>query len=159
VSRFSSHLGAAAAFGAMSLLLAQSPRPNTPSASAEPVRPTAPAADWVLPLFSDKEGWRTMTLRGSEFRPAADHVAVTNLNITIFSGKADAAVDSVLLSPDARFFQKEKRATGEKGVRFIRDDIEVNGTRWTYVHAAKKISLEKDVRVIFRGSQLSDILK
>jgi hypothetical protein len=125
--------------------------------SAEPT--VAPATNWVLPIFSDKEGFRSMTLRGSEVRPSGKSVAVTDLSITIFSGDAAAKVDSILLSPDARFFPREQRASGEKAVRFIRDEIEVTGVGWDYDHDGKKVSLHRQVRVTFKAHQLNDILK
>jgi len=118
----------------------------------------APGQNWVLPIFTDKEGFRSMTLRGSEVRPSGKNIAVTNLNITIFSGDEKAQVDSILLSPAALFLPKEQRASGDSFVRFIRDDIEVTGAGWAYDHVSKKISLEHNVRVTFR-SQLKDILK
>jgi hypothetical protein len=31
-----------------------------------------PAKNWVLPLFTAKEGFRSMTLRGSEVKPVRD---------------------------------------------------------------------------------------
>jgi hypothetical protein len=124
----------------------------------EPPAP-APAVNWMLPIFTDKEGYRSMTLRGSEVRPQnSGAIAVTDLNITIFSGDAAARVDSILLSPAATFYPRENRATGEKSVRFIRDDIEVTGVGWTYDHAAKKVSLHSNVRVTF-SAQMDDILK
>jgi hypothetical protein len=145
-------------------------------ASAPPASP-APAVNWVLPIFSDKEGFRSMTLRGSEvrfvndqetvpamtlrgseIRPAGKSVAVTDLSITIFSGDANARVDTILLSPAAVFSPKDNRASGESAVRLIRDDIEVTGVGWTYDHDAKKVSLQQNVRVTFRA-QLNDILK
>ncbi len=119
---------------------------------------SAPAVNWVLPLFSDKEGHRTMTLRGTEVRPSGKTVTVTNLNITTFSGDAAAKVDSILLSPLAVFSQKENRASGDQTVRFIQDDIEVTGSRWSYDHATKKVSLQENVRVTF-SAKLNDILK
>jgi hypothetical protein len=112
---------------------------------------SAPAFNWVLPLFSDKEGHRLMTLRGTEIRP-------TGLSITVFSGDAAAKVDSILLSPLAVFHPKENRASGDQSVRYIQDDVEVTGTRWAYDHAAKKVSLQENVRVTF-GAKLNDILK
>ena len=118
----------------------------------------APAVNWVLPIFSDKEGYRSMTLRGSEVRPLGRSIAVTDLSITIFSGDARTTVDSMLLSPFAVFVPKENRASGDKSVRFIRDDIEVTGVGWTYEHTSKKVSLQQNVRVTFRA-QMKDILK
>ena len=126
--------------------------------AAEPAPTTAPAVNWVLPLFTDKEGFRSMTLRGSEVRPSGKSIAVTDLSITIFSGDAAAKVESILLSREAQFFPKENRASGEKAVRYIQGDIEVTGVGWTYDHTAKKVSLRENVRVTF-SAQLNDILK
>ena len=124
---------------------------------AEPIR-LAPAVNWVLPLFTDAEGYRSMTLRGSEVRAIGRTIAVTDLSITIFSGDAASTVDSILLSPSAVFLPEENLARGDKSVRFIRDDIEVTGVDWTYDHSVKKISLQQNVRVTF-SAQLNDILK
>jgi hypothetical protein len=134
--------------------------PPAPAATPPSNEPTfsSPAVNWVLPIFTDKEGFRSMTLRGSEVRPIGRSIAVTDLSITIFSGDAATTVDSMLLSPSAVFLPKENLARGDKSVRFIRDDIEVTGVGWTYDHTAKKVSLQQNVRVTFRA-QLNDILK
>ncbi len=130
----------------------------SPATAAEAEAAPAPAFNWVLPIFTDKEGYRSTTLRGSEVRPFQGGVTVTDLNVTIFSGNAIPVVDSILLSPVARFMQKDNQASGDKSVRFIRDDIEVTGVGWVYDHELKKISLQENVRVTFRA-QLNDILK
>lgn len=120
---------------------------------------TAPATNWVLPIFTDREGYRSMTLRGSAVQPAgANVVAVKDLNITVFSGDEKAAVDWVLLSTSAEFFPKQNRASGEKSVRVIGDDIDVTGEQWTYDHTTKKVSIDQNVRFVFR-TQMKDILK
>lgn len=126
--------------------------------AAAPLPAPAPAENWVLPIFTDKEGHRSMTLRGTEVRPRGKNIEVSDLSITVFSGDAAARVDSILLSASAVFFPKENRAAGEKSVRFIRDDFEVTGVGWTYDHAARKVSLQSNVRVTFR-TPLNDILK
>lgn len=131
---------------------AQAPQP-------EPTVSASPAVNWVLPLFTDKEGYRSMTLRGSEVRPGGSGIiAVSDLNITIFSGDAAARVDSVLLSAQASFRLKEKHAAGDGAVRLIRDDLEVTGQGWTYDHEGKKVFIARNVRVTFKA-QLNDILK
>ncbi|MBL9200287.1 MAG: hypothetical protein JNL39_07255 [Opitutaceae bacterium] len=114
----------------------------------------------MLPIFTDKEGHRSMTLRGSEVRPAGKNIAVTDLNITVFSGDAAARVESMLLSPQAVFQPKENRASGDGGVRLINDEAEVTGTGWTYEHGeqVKKVSLRSNVRIVLKA-QLNDILK
>lgn len=129
---------------------------NKPANS--PVAASSPAINWVLPIFTDKEGFRSMTLRGSEVRPQGKNIAVTDLHITVFSGDAKAHVDSILMSTEAIFMPKEQLARGDKAVRLIHDDVEIIGTGWTYDHNVKKVSLQQNVRVTF-NAQLSDILK
>ena len=134
---------------------------SAPAAPATPPAETAanPAKNWVLPLFTAKEGFRTMTLRGSEVRPVGtNRIDVTDLNITVFSGDAVSRVETMLLSPAASFFPKDKQASGKKSVRLIRDDIEVTGEDWVYNHDAKTVTLARHVRVVFTA-QLNDILK
>jgi hypothetical protein len=134
------------------------PPPPPPALVASPT--AAPAVNWVLPLFTDKEGHRSMTLRGTEVRPAGKNIAVTDLLITVFSGDAAARVESMLLSQQAVFYPKENRATGDGSVRLINDDAEITGTGWSYEHGeqVKKVSLRQNVRIIVRA-QLNDILK
>lgn len=140
------------------LLAATAAAAAAPAPSPVQTTGAAPAVNWVLPLFTDKEGFRSMTLRGSEVRPENSRVVISDLSITIFSGDASAHIDSMLLSPSAVFYPKENRATGDKSVRFLRDDIEVTGLNWSYDHRARKVSLRQNVRVTFRA-QLGDILK
>ncbi len=113
---------------------------------------TNPAVNWVLPIFTDADGFRSLTLRGSTVKPGeGGGIAVTDLNITVFSGDASARVETVLLSHAATFFPKESRATGTDGVRAIRDELEVTGQDWTYEHAGKKVSIRKNVRVVYQA--------
>lgn len=143
------------------LVRAQAPAAAPATKAAKAAAPTftaAPAYNWVLPIFTDKEGYRSMTLRGTEVRPDGKNIAVTDLSIWIFSGDAAAQIDSILLAPQALFSPKENRVSGDQDVRFIRDDIEVTGTGWSYDHAAKKVSLRQNVRVKFTA-QMKDILK
>jgi hypothetical protein len=119
---------------------------------------SAPAKNWVLPLFS-KEGFRSMTARGSEARIVDQHrFDVVDLNLTLFSGDAAAKVESIMLSPAATFLPDERMARGEKSVRYIGDKIEASGTRWIYRHEEKKISLDGSVRVTF-SAELKNILQ
>jgi hypothetical protein len=117
-----------------------------------------PAKNWVLPLFT-KEGFRQMTLRGDEVHPVtSDRVDIIGMNFTVFTGQADAKVDSVLLSPRASFLINERIARGEDSVRLIRDDVEVTGTDWTYFYADKKVLINRNAHVVFHAA-LPDILK
>jgi len=117
-----------------------------------------PARNWTLPLFT-KEGYRQMTLRGDEVRPiTSDRIDITGMNVTVFSGNADAKVDSVLLSPAATFLISEKIARGDGAVRLIRDDVEVSGEGWTYNYNEKKVLISRHAHVVFH-SALPDMLK
>lgn len=128
------------------------PPPRKPAATG------TPALNWMLPIFTDKEGYRSMTLQGAEVRPLGEMLAVKDLHITLFSGDAAARVDAVLMSEAATFFPKSERATGEGLVRLVRDDADISGHGWDYDHPGKKISLKRSVRVVLQA-QLNDVLK
>jgi hypothetical protein len=118
----------------------------------------APAKNWVLPLFT-KEGFRSMTARGTEARVSGERqFEVTDLNLTLFSGDPAMTVETIILSPSATFLPDQKKAHGEKKVRFIRDDVEATGVRWIYWQDDKKISLDGSVRVTFHA-ELKDLLR
>jgi hypothetical protein len=120
------------------------------AADAPAAAESTPAKNWVLPRFT-KEGFRWMTLRGTEVRQVhPGEIAVVGMNITVFSRDAAAQIESILLSPSARYFQRDNRASGEQSVRLIdyRDDLEVEGDQWTYDQDQKKISIARNVRVV-----------
>lgn len=118
----------------------------------------APAKNWSATLFT-KQNFHSMTLRGAEARfGEGSAINVVDLNLTIFAGDATNRVETILLSSAATFHPKENTASGEKGVRLIRDDLEAAGTRWTYEHAQKKVSLHDHVRIVFYA-ELKSILK
>ena len=127
--------------------------------ASEPVQPSgAPAHVWVPPVFSDREGHRLMTLRGAEVRPSGDTIAIRDLMVTVFTGEAEAKVDSVLITPFAEFQPGRNIVSGDRSLRFLQDDVEVTGNRWTLDQGAKKVSIRGDVRVTFRA-KLNDILR
>ncbi len=133
------------------LLAADGPAPQVVS---------APARNWVFPRFT-KEGYRAMTLRGTEVREiSADQIDIVDLNITVFSHDAAAQINSIILSPAASYFLKADRATGPQAVRLIdyRDQLEVTGEDWTYELGRKKISLARNVRVVIHAP-LPNLLK
>jgi hypothetical protein len=117
-----------------------------------------PARNWTLPMFT-KEGYRQMTIRGDEVHPvSADRVDITGMNVTVFSGKPDAKVDSVILSPKATFLLNEKIARGAGPVRLVRDDVEVSGEGWTYIYGEKKVLISQHAHIVFHTA-LPDMLK
>jgi hypothetical protein len=118
--------------------------------AADPATP--PAENFVLPLFTDRDGYHSMTVRGASARrtPAGSY-AVTDLNVTVFSGDATEKVETVILSADAAFMPKQNLVNGQKSVRVIRDELEVTGEDWSYDHAGKNVSIRKNVRVVYRA--------
>jgi hypothetical protein len=117
-----------------------------------------PAHNWTLPLFT-KEGYRQMTLTGDEVKPVGqDRVDISGMTVTVFSGKADARVDSVLLSPAATFLINEKIARGDGAVRLVRDDVDVSGEGWEYIYDQKKVLISRHTHVVFH-TPLPDLLK
>jgi hypothetical protein len=127
-------------------------------AGAQDIASSPPARNWTLPLFT-KEGFRELTIRGDEVHPvSSERVDITGMTVTVFSGNAEAKVDSVLLSPEATFLITQKVAHGDGAVRLVRDDLEVTGEQWSYLYNEKKVIISKHAHVVFH-SALPDILK
>ena len=127
-------------------------------AFAASVETNAPVKNFSLPTFT-KEGYRSVLLRGNEaLFASAQQIDVAGMQLTLFTGDATNRVETVIISPNARFFPERNVAAGEHSVRVLRDDVEMFGTRWTYDHGERKVVLDGNVRVIFH-SQLKDILK
>jgi hypothetical protein len=120
---------------------------------------TAPALNWVVHAFSDNEGYRLLSARGSEVRPGPDDtVIVTNLNITVYTGDETARIETIFLSPLARFFPKSNRASGDKTVRVVRDDLEATAQKWEYDQKRKHVTLEGNGRIVMNAA-MKDLLK
>ena len=128
------------------------------AAFAVPIEATAPLKHFALPTFTP-EGYRSFLLHGDEVRiPDTQRIEVTQMQLTQFDGKADNRVDTVLISAFAIYFPSRQFAQGDRGVRIIRDDMEMSGTRWTYDNLKKKVVIDGTVHVIFRG-QLDSLLQ
>ena len=125
---------------------------------AASVETNAPVKNFSLPTFT-KDDYRSVLLRGNEaLFVSAQQINVSGMQLTLFTGDATNRVETVIVSPEARFFPERNVAEGERGVRVLRDDVEMFGTRWTYDHGERKVVLDGNVRVIFHA-QLKDMLK
>ena len=126
-------------------------------------RPTAlttraPIIQFSVPTFT-KEGYRAWLLRGSEGRfVGQDQIAVTDLNLTVFMGDAADHVDAVFLSPAATAFLHDSRVSGSSRLRLINDELEATGEDWSYDHRQKKVSIGKNVHVVFHTA-MKDVLR
>ncbi len=118
----------------------------------------AAGKNFSLPLFTDA-GARSALLRASLARTVGgDRIELVEMNLTLFSSDVANQIDTIILAPVATFLPSTTLASGEKSVRVIRDDIEITGEQWTYDPAGKKVSLQKNTRVVFQA-QLPDILR
>jgi hypothetical protein len=127
---------------------------------AEPAAITAPAHNWVLPLFTPN-GYRSWTLRGDEVRfTSKDRIDVTFINITVFSGDAATIPTTSVLSEQASYFPALSLASGKGRVRIIRniDGTEASGEDWSYDFTHEKVSIHRNVEVTFQ-QVLKDFLK
>jgi hypothetical protein len=124
------------------------------------VTPNAPITNFKLPVLNE-QGIRTSLLRGTEARyVSASQIELSEMQYSTFLDDGSNKVDTTLLAPSATVLidDNKVRVQGEEGVRLVRSDIDVIGLHWMYDHSQKKITLEKDVRVVFR-TELKDILK
>ena len=125
---------------------------------AASIETNAPVKNFSLPTFT-KEGYHSVLLRGNEaLFVSAQQIDVSGMQLTLFTGDATNRVETVIISPQARFFPNRNIAEGEHSVRVLRDDVEMSGTKWTYDHGERKVVLDGNVRVIFHA-QLKDMLK
>lgn len=125
------------------------------AARADPsgVTVNVPARNWHMSLWT-RDGFLSMTLRGSEVRPVgANQIDITDMDITVFSGDPARRVGTILISPSATFLFRERRAYGPGEVRVIDygDGVEITGRLWTYEEQGKKVSIHRGFHIIYRA--------
>lgn len=134
-----------ALLGAAGLLAADARAEDRPTAFTV----NAPIVNFRVPTFT-RQNHRSWLLCGSEGRYVdQNHLDITNLNLSVFSGDATERVESVFLSPSATAFINDGLIQGPGGLRLITDDFEATGEDWRYDHRQKKVSIRKNVRVVF----------
>lgn len=132
--------------------------PAARSAPQAQVTATAPVKNFRLPTFTD-EGFRHVIIRADEARlPDPARIDLVEMELTLFTGRADEQIEAMLAAPSATFFPHKLFATGGETVRLERSDLTVTGADWSYDHKARKIVIKRDAHVIFR-SAIGDILK
>ncbi len=119
---------------------------------------SAPVKNFRLPTFT-AEGFRQTMIRAAEARlPDPARIDAVELELTLFTGKADGAIDAMLAAPLATLFPQREFASGPSTVRLERADLTLTGADWSYDHAAQKITIRRDAHVIMR-SAVGDIIK
>jgi hypothetical protein len=118
-----------------------------------------PIVNFRLPAFTP-EGNRAWLVRGSEARYSGPNdIGIKELTLSIFdTGTATEKVDTLILSPLAVVHPADAVVTGPDTIRVISDQFEASGHNWRYAHKDKKVSIAKNVRVVFRA-EFKDLLK
>lgn len=120
--------------------------------------PESPILNWRLPLFTADGSRREALVRGSEARLADRNVDIKDLTLHLYARDDANQVETILVSPTARVLTEERVVVGDGVIRVINDQFEASGTGWRYEHEAKKVSLQRNVRVTFRA-QIDALLK
>ena len=117
-----------------------------------------PIINFRLPAFT-AEGYRAWLVRGSEARYANENqIDIKELTLSVFTGRNDEKVETLILSPVAVVHPTDAVVTGPTRIRVINDQFEASGTDWRYDRKEKKVSIAKNVRVTVRA-EFKDFLK
>ncbi len=156
--RLSSSLPSLASGLLLATGLLASPKPPAAPKPAARLASTAPVKNFRLPTFTD-EGFRRTMLRAGEARlPDPTRIELVEMELTLFNGHADEAIDAMLAAPSASFLPEKLFASGSETVRLERLDLTVTGAGWSYDHPARRIIINHDAHVILRAP-IGDILK
>jgi hypothetical protein len=151
MTRLHRHAPAAACVFLLALALATVSAARAQSAS---IIANAPVKNFRLPSFND-QGHRTMLLRGGEARYISNtQIDVVELNFAQFAGDGSTESQNILLAPSATVFIKgENRIliSGKESVRLIGKNFEAAGENWTYDHTDQRLTMNQNVRVVFRA--------
>ena len=128
------------------------------------ISPDKPIVNFRLPNFTP-DGFRSWLVRGSEayYLPKANQIDVKELSLSVFSGKNDGKLVTMMLSPSAKVFPSEAIVTSDSALRVINDEYEATGTGWRFSYTDNKkkdykITVTKKVRVTF-SAETKDLLK
>jgi hypothetical protein len=157
MTRLHRHAPAAACVFLLALALAPVSAARAQSAS---IIANAPVKNFRLPSFND-QGHRITMLRGGEARYISNtQIDIVELNFAQFAGDGSTETTNLLLASSATVFIQEKNRvllTGQQSVRLIGDNLEATGENWTYDHKGQRLTMSKNVRVVFR-TELKGIL-
>jgi hypothetical protein len=138
--------------------LATGPRPARADEGLTSLTANAPVINFRVTTFT-RGGLRSWLLAGAEGHYVSqDRLDVVNLNLTVFAADASNRAESVFLSPAATAHFDTGRVGGASPLRLITDELEATGADWLYDHRQKKVSIRKNVRVVFHA-QLESILR
>lgn len=128
-------------------------------AATTQISPDKPVINFRLPNFTP-EGYRSWLVRGSQaqYLPKTNEVDVKDLTLSVFSGKSDDKMTTMILSPTAKVLPDKSLVVSDSTIRVINDDFEATGTGWRYDHKERKTTIDKKVRVTLHG-EIKNFLK
>ncbi len=113
--------------------------------------PDSPIQHFRLPMFGE-DGFKQWELRGLKGHYHGDEQAlVEGLELVVFSGDADMAVENRIRSPRALIFLDESRAEGDSSLFVSGPGYEIQGRNWLWDGLERKIVVRESVRVSFAG--------
>lgn len=114
--------------------------------------PDAPVINFKLPMFG-KEGYRSWFLSGKQgIYVSQDEVDVLGMKINIFSGDARDLLEATIESPKAVMFINENKARGDDSIEVVGESYHLTGKDWTWDGKLKKMTINKEVKVVFDQS-------
>lgn len=128
-------------------------------AATSQISPDKPVINFRLPNFTP-EGYRSWLVRGSQaqYLPTNNEVDVKDLTLSLFSGKSDDKLTTMILSPAAKVLPDKSQVISDSTIRVINDDFEATGTGWRYDHKERRTTIDKKVRVTLHG-EINNFLK
>lgn len=114
--------------------------------------PDAPVINFKLPMFG-KEGYRSWFLSGNQgIYVNEGEVDVLGMKISIFSDDARDLLEATIESPKAILLIHKNKARGDDWIEVVGESYHLTGKDWTWDGKLKKMSIGKDVKVIFDQS-------
>ncbi len=100
-----------------------------------------------------KEGYRSWSISGDQGIYVNEaEVDVLGMKICIFSDDARDLLEATIESPKAVLFIHENKAKGDDSIEVTGEAYHLIGKDWTWDGKLKKMTINKEVKVVFNQS-------
>lgn len=114
--------------------------------------PNAPVINFKLPMWQE-EGYRSWFLNGEQgIYVSENEVDILGMKIVIFSGDARELLEATIESPKAIILIHENKASSDDSIGVVGASYHLTGKDWTWDGEQKKMSINKEVNVVFDQS-------
>ncbi|MCC5835486.1 MAG: hypothetical protein JJU20_12190 [Opitutales bacterium] len=111
--------------------------------------PDAPIQNFRLPLFGDN-GFKVWELRGLVGHYISeDQARVEGLDLMVFSGDEQMALENRIRSPEAKIEFDKSRASGDSSFFMTGPGYEIEGNDWVWEGRENKLRVGRNARVVF----------